>query len=202
MKTFMKTIKMDALIMAILCIILGVVLIIWPLMSTKIICVSLGSILIICGLSHIVSYFQEKESLFYHMDLLLGLIFGALGVWIVVKPESILKIIPIIIGVVVFIHGFVNLQQAVHLKQVGYEKWWMALLISLGTIAIGGLMLYNPFNTIATLMIFIGISLVLDGISDIWIITRIAKVAKNIKETFTAIDVEASIIEEKSDSKK
>ena len=44
------------------------------------------------------------------------------GIWIVIKPEKALAIIPIIVGIVIAVHGLNNLQQAVSLCKEQYDN--------------------------------------------------------------------------------
>ena len=53
--------------------------------------------------------------MYTQMNMIVGIIFAVVGVWIVIKPEKVLAIIPIIVGIVIAVHGLNNLQQAVAL---------------------------------------------------------------------------------------
>ena len=43
------------------------------------------------------------------------------------------------------------------------------------------------------MVVLIGVFLIYDGVSDIWIISRVSKTAREIKETMEALDVEARV---------
>ena len=60
MKDFFKRVKMDAILSAILCIVLGVVLIAWPGETINIVCKVLAAGLIILGIVEIFSYITNK----------------------------------------------------------------------------------------------------------------------------------------------
>lgn len=108
-------------------------------------------------------------------------------------------IIPVVIGVIVVIHGVHNLFQAIELCKEKYDKWWVALLLGIVTIGFGVLLIYNPFEAVSTMVVLIGVFLIFDGISDIWIISRISKTAKAVVETVAALDVEAVEVIEKDE---
>lgn len=198
-KEFIKSIKMDAFIIAILCIFLGFVVIVWPLEVTNILCIILGVILVISSITHLYSYIRKKDTFLEQLNLLLGLVFGVLGIWIIWKPEMFNSIISVILGVIVFLHGIINLGQVLALKKTGYEKWWISLILSSSMMIMGGLILYNPFQAIANLMTFIGVSLVFDGISVLWIMNRISKSVKEIKEAMSSVKMDL-VAREQEDS--
>ena len=70
-------------------------------------------------------------------------------------------------------------------------------LVLLGgvTVGLGVLLVCNPFEAVNTAIMLIGIFLVYDGISDLWIISRVSKTARNIRQTMEALDVEVEIEE-------
>lgn len=63
------------------------------------------------------------------------------------------------------------------------------------TVGLGVLLVCNPFEAVNTAIMLIGIFLVYDGISDLWIISRVSKTARNIRQTMEALDVEVEIEE-------
>ena len=120
----------------------------------------------------------------------MGIIIAVIGVWILLQPDKVIAMIPILVGIIIIIHGINNLQQAFHLFQNRYDKWWVALLLGLVTVAFGILLIRNPFKAIDTLVMFIGLFLIYDGISDIWIISRVFRMAKQMKQEVEAIETE------------
>ena len=94
---------------------------------------------------------------------------------------------------VVAVHGVHNLLQALELFRNKYSKWWVALLLGALTVGLGILLICNPFEAVSTVVVLIGVFLIYDGVSDIWIISRVSKTAREIKETMEALDVEARV---------
>lgn len=191
MEHILKKIKTNVMASALLCIALGVVLVIWPDMSVQITCMAIGLVLIINGISRLANFiFRRDGSLFSQMNLVMGIIIAVIGVWILLQPDKVIAMIPILVGIIIIIHGINNLQQAFHLFQNRYDKWWVALLLGLVTMAFGILLIRNPFKAIDTLVMFIGLFLIYDGISDIWIISRVFRMAKQMKQEVEAIETE------------
>lgn len=196
MEHILKKIRTNVVISALLCIALGVVLVIWPSMSVQVVCMAIGAVLILNGISRLVNFiFGRDDSLFSQMNLIMGIIITVIGVWILLQPDKIIAMIPILVGIIIIIHGINNLQQAVGLCKSQYDKWWVALLLGLVTVGVGILLICNPFQAIDTLVMFIGLFMIYDGISDIWIVSRVSHTAKQLKQELGAIDVESEEID-------
>ena len=85
MKDFFKRVKMDAILSAILCIVLGVVLIAWPGETINIVCKVLAAGLIILGGVELFSYITNRNG--YMFTGILGLIVLIVGVWIFLTEQ-------------------------------------------------------------------------------------------------------------------
>ncbi len=191
MKKILRKIKANVVISSLLCVALGLVLVVWPGMSMQIVCAAIGAVLILTGVMKIAEYFIVKDgSLYAQTNLIFGIVLTVVGVWIVVKPDKVLAIIPIIVGIVIVIHGIHKLQQAVTLRKSRYDKWWVALILGLLTAGLGVLLICKPFAALDTVVMLIGFFLIYDGLSNIWIISRVYKTAKLLKQEAEAVDVE------------
>ncbi|MCM1253999.1 MAG: DUF308 domain-containing protein [Clostridium sp.] len=192
MERILKKIRTNVVISALICIALGVVLVVWPGMSVQIACMAIGAVLVLNGISRLLNFIFERDgSLFSQMNLIMGIIITVIGVYILLQPSKIIAMIPILVGIIIIIHGVNNLQQAVSLCKGQYDKWWVALILGLLTVGFGILLICNPFEAIDTLVMFIGLFLIYDGVSDIWIVSRVSYTAKQVKQELGAIDVEA-----------
>lgn len=200
MYQFFKGLRANYLLSAVLCILFGITLIVWPDISIRVVCIGLGCVLALSGLVNLVTYIVARDgSLLSQISLFAGIILAVVGVWIILKPDTLIVMVPIVIGVIVTVHGMHNLMQTVELCRNKYDKWWIALLLGIATIGFGILLIANPFEAVSTVIILIGFFLIYDGISDIWIISRVSKTAKAVKQTMDALDVEAEIISDKKE---
>ena len=193
MADFLKGLKANYTISALLCVILGLVLLIWPGTTTQIVCMLLGIVLFTYGAIQIVLYlFNRERTIVSQGMLVLGIIFAVIGGWILLKPEMIIMAVPVIVGVLIVIHGLHNAAQDFALKNDGYDRWWVAFLLGALTVILGGILIYNPFKVVNTVVRLIGIFLIYDGLSDVWILSRIFKVKRNAEKIIDAsyVDVE------------
>ncbi|MCI8976264.1 hypothetical protein D5282_13070 [bacterium 1xD8-48] len=188
MSDFLKGLKANYTISAGLCTLLGLVLLIWPGTTMRIVCTLLGSMLLIYGLAQVVLYLINKERTMLSQGMMVfGIVLAVIGIWILTSPEMIIMAVPVIVGVLIVIHGVHNVVQAIALKKDGYDRWWLAFLFGALTVVLGGILVYNPFEVAETVVRFIGIFLIYDGVSDIWILSRVFKVKRD-KEKIIDVD--------------
>ena len=128
------------------------------------------------GVAYIVSYLRQRDNAsLFQVDFLMGLVFAVLGVWIIAKPDMILSLIPVLCGIVILLHGFMDLQQALNLRRAGYQNWGAALVVAIVTVIFGGALLFNPLMAANVGIMLMGIGLIFDGVSDLWLLTRVSK---------------------------
>lgn len=191
---YFKNLKANYTLSAIICVVIGLVLIIWPGTSTQIVCMVLGSVLLLYGLIQIALYlFARQRTLYLQGMLVLGIIFSVLGVWILLRPEIVIATVPIIVGIIIVIHGIHNITQAVSLCKMNYDNWWIALVFGILTVIFGGVLIYNPFEVVNTVVRVIGAFLLYDGLSNMWILSRVFKTKRNIDRV---VDVEGTWVDE------
>lgn len=196
MEHILKKIKTNVIVSAFICIALGVILVFWPGLSVKVVCMAIGAVLVINGISRLLNFiFGRDGSVFSQMNLVMGIIITVIGGWILLQPGTIIAMIPILVGIIIVIHGINNLQQSVSLCQNRYDKWWIALLLGIITIGFGVLLVFNPFAAVDTLIRFIGLFLIYDGASDIWIMSRVSRNVKQVRQEMDALTVDGKEIE-------
>ena len=188
MKDVLKKIKMDVILSAVLCMLLGVVLIIWSAETVSIICMVLAGGLVVMGVVNLIGFFTNHG--WNTFSGMLGLILVLVGIWLYMRPEYIAMIIPIVIGVILAVHGLGDIKLGFETKANGYDKWWSVLLLGVISFALGIICIVNAFGVVSLAMKFIGAALIYDGVSDLWIVSRAAKAARHLKQEADALDVE------------
>ena len=187
MTDFLKGLKANYTASAALCMVLGIVLLIWPGTTTRVVCMLLGSVLLIYGaIQTVICLINRERTIVSQGMLVLGIVLAVVGLWILLRPEMIIMVVPLIIGILILIHGVHNVIQAIDLQKDGYDKWWVALLFGILTVGFGGLLICNPFGAVEMAVRMIGISLIYDGASDMWILSRVFKVKKHKEKIIDA----------------
>ena len=130
MKETLKRIKADVILSAVLCVALGIVLIVWSKETIQIICKALAIGLIVMGGVYLASYFINR--IVHPLSGILGLIVLLVGVWIFMKPESVVSLIPIVIGVILAVHGIQDLKLAIETKRNKYSGRYLRICFEIG----------------------------------------------------------------------
>ena len=107
--------------------------------------------------------------------LLPGLLLAALGLWLFTAPESAILLVQFSVAAVLLFHGVLDVQGANSLRRLGLRRWGVDLALGIVTLLLGAVVLLNPFGTMKALVVLIGLSLVYDGASDLYLIYRVSK---------------------------
>lgn len=169
---------MSSILAALVTIALGVLLVWWPDRSMDFLCLMLGITIFAIGIIYILGWLARRKKGVPAFFVLPGVILGALGVWLMTSPDSVIILIQYIFGAILIFHGVIDLQGALALASHRWNRWWLDLLLTALTIGLGVLILLNPFGTFSALVILIGAALIYDGVSDLWIIWRLGRANK------------------------
>lgn len=145
MKTLIMKMKKEMILTSVLGIVLGVILIVFPNVSLDIMCKLIGIACLCFGIGSFVLYFASSKEA-GTTGIVFGLCLLLLGLWIVFNTATVIKLLIVIFGIVVLIRGFIEVAQALEMKQYQYDKWWITLIISAVTVIFGFIILMNPFS--------------------------------------------------------
>lgn len=164
-------------------VVLGVVLLAWPTLSVQMICYGLAVAMIVIGISYGIMYFT-KDNLegFLQMDLVIGIVCLAFGIFILLNPTFLSSVLPFAMGIILLLGAIVKIQSAFNMKKLRFKKWYLILICALVVGALGAVLLWNPFKEEKYMILYIGICLILDGLTNlvslICIQTRLRKLKK------------------------
>ena len=170
-------------IMALITLLLGLVLVIFPGAATKTICLILGWALLLGGVASIVYYLINRKNSSPIISLVVGIIAFGWGLWIVINPVFWVSFLFIIFGVLMVLHGLGNLGDGIEMKRCGFPKWWISLILGIVTILLGILVIILPFVAASTVVVFCGISLIFDALTDFLIVSKLTAVFGKKQET-------------------
>lgn len=195
MRELFQKIKLNALVTSLLYAVVGLILLVWPELSANILCTVVGLFLVVCGVVDILQFLLSRDgSLYTNAHLILGVILAVVGIWIMTQPDLISVVIPRVIGIILFVHGFGDIGDAMTLHKNGYARWGTALALAIVTLMLGALLVLDPFDAFATVVRMIGLFLLYDGISDLWITSRVSRTVKQAEKDAQAradaVDVE------------
>ncbi len=166
----LKKLKSTFIGMSIIYLIIGIVMVISPVFVSNFICYFIGALLIVGGCFGIFSYIQNGGSGFLvRMTLLVSILFAALGIYILINPETFVSIIPIIVGIMLMLESLDKIASAFKAKKNGYEKWLQVLIAPIIIFILGLILIVYPFATVTIFIRVIGVFLIVDAISNIFL---------------------------------
>ena len=150
--------------MSLLYIGLGIFLLLGPGMALNIVCYALGGVVLACAAVQLVRYFTAERGLFQsQLTLIFGLVCLGLGVFLLIRSDIVVRILPVVFGLFVLFDSLGRVQNALELRRCGYSNWKVFLALALLSVVLGVVMILNPFATMELLVMAIGVILVLEG---------------------------------------
>ncbi len=182
-----KEFRRSYIFVSALYVVLGVVLLIWPTTSVRMICYGLGLAMVVLGFTYGIIYFtKENLNSFLQMDLVIGIICLAFGVFILLNPTFLASVLPFAMGIILLLGAVVKLQSAFNMKRLNFRRWYIVLIFALVIVALGIVLLCNPFAQEHYMILYIGICLILDGMTNlgslISILVKVRSLAKIQRE--------------------
>ncbi len=162
----------SSLLMSIVEILIGILLLIDPVGFTSGIIVCGGIVLTLMGVVSTVKYFFTKaEDAAKSGNLSKGILLTVLGLFCAFKSTWFLVTFPVITllyGVIILVMGIAKLENAVNMLRLKHSYWFVALIGAVLSLIFAVLILMNPFASTTVLWSFIGISLLVEAVADIF----------------------------------
>ena len=171
----LRSIKANGIYASIACVIFGIVLTIWPGGTLEVVSRIFGILVFIVGIVGIFYWFSNRgqDNNTAVPALVVGIVALIAGIFMFAKPKALASLIPTIIGIVVLLNGLFNIVQAWRLRNSSAQGDKAGSFVAGAiTIVLGIVILANPFATASVLIRVIGIIMIFNGISNIWINSR------------------------------
>lgn len=199
MKLF-RELKWDALLTGLLYILLGIVALVIPETMEKLLGYLLAVVLILAGAVSMISYLlRDAHQNYYHNDFLHGLISIGAGCFVLFKVEFIISLIPFLLGILVLISGLSKLQDVIDMNRMEYGNWVVMLVFALLNVALGVLLMCNPFESATILFRLIGIGLIFSGVTDVFTTCYFARKIRKYLDALETPTVTAEEITDRED---
>ena len=161
-KDYLKKIKWESLFTALFAIVIGVLFLCFPNSSSNVLCYAGGAIFIALGAVYCIRYIFS-ERIFGSYIFIFSLLMIVFGIFCLVKPETIMAVITVVFGIFLLIDGIVKMQEGIELSRAYAKGWWSVVALGIITIALGVVVMFGTFENV---MIFAGVSLIVDGVCD------------------------------------
>ena len=188
-----KKLKWNLILMSLLYVGLGIFLVMKPGTALNIVCYALGGVVLACAAVQLIRYFVVERGVFQsQLTLISGLVCLALGVFLLLRSDIVVSILPIVFGLFVVFDAIGRVQNALDLRRCGYDSWKGFLLLPVLSVVLGVILIANPFGAMETLVMAIGVILIVEGainlLSALYTILAVRRFAKLHPETQSVLE--------------
>ncbi|MBR1691952.1 MAG: DUF308 domain-containing protein [Lachnospiraceae bacterium] len=164
----LKEMKWKAIFYAVLYTIIGLILVIFPETTARTLAYAIAVSAIAVGALTAISYlFREVSRNYYRNDFVSGITAVIVGILILSKTDFVISIIPFILGVLVIFSGIMKLQHFIDVRRMGSGSGAGFFILALINIALGVLLVINPFGAVTLLFRMLGIGMIFSGVTDV-----------------------------------
>ncbi len=170
----MKELMKNELATNIVILIVGIILTIWPDATLDVAVNLVGSLVCLFGIVNIIMWFNNKGS---YSSLFLGILALIIGIFIIVRSDVVISIMPILLGIAILADGITNLKTLYDVKSD--SKSWKALFISaIITTVLGLILIFRPIFIANMITRIGGIIMILCGLEGLFISHKTYKIVK------------------------
>ena len=160
---------------SIISILLGILLLLFPEMSGTVFWRLLAFGVLLSAVVTFLYYLRNRTFVPSNGSLYLGITLTAIGLFFWLQPIFILSFLPFVLGLILFIHGIGKLPLAIQsIKLSDYPKISI-LLSTIIPLILGTILIFNPFSAAKGVIMFFGLSLIIDGICTLNYTDRLRK---------------------------
>lgn len=177
-KIFTK-LKWEKLVTAIVAIVLGIVFVADPNGSGDAVCKVAGVAMIVLAAAMLIRYFTSAQ--LFPENLIFSAVLLLLGIFFIAKSGVVMTVLGLFFGIFLVIDGASKIRDGIDAAKAKIQGWWIWFLLALLTIVLGVLVMFGE-----SVMTLLGVSLIVDGVSDIvttlWLSAGVRKVKKEIEK--------------------
>lgn len=178
-KKFFTKLKWEKLVTAIVAIVLGIVFVADPNGSGDAVCKVAGVAMIVLAAAMLIRYFTSAQ--LFPENLIFSAVLLLLGIFFIAKSGVVMTVLGLFFGIFLVIDGASKIRDGIDAAKAKMQGWWIWFLLALLTIVLGVLVMFGE-----SVMTLLGISLIVDGVSDIvttlWLSAGVRKVKKEIEK--------------------
>ncbi len=161
---FNRSVSKWFIVISVLYVVLGIVMLFWPNITVDMLGIVLGIGLLAYGVARLVIYFTKNHlDGIIHMDLTAGVVFGALGGFMLLHRDFVSTVFPFAVAIMLLIGAISKLQYSIDMKHLGVVRYKIFLAGAVIVFILGLILVANPF-TGHVMIWFIGASLIVEGI--------------------------------------
>jgi len=156
-------------------IIAGLFFVIYPEIASGVIGILFGVVLFVAGISEVIGYilsikqFRKEnygKAAGAEIVLVYSIVIMALGVFFMVRPETVLMLLSTVVGLFFLIDGIVKLRREIFTFKLKNPNCWVLIILAVLLIVAGILLLINPFNGTRNVIVFSGLAFIVSGVEN------------------------------------
>lgn len=178
MKEKVKGALQNKLIVGIAFLIMGIGMIFVPEVYISVIVRIIGILLLVISVIRIIIFAKNEKNSSAVIGMIITIVLIAFGVSFLANPTWIVQFIYIIFGLLIAFEGVMGIVNSIAVLRKNGLPWIPFFIVSVIVIALGVIIVLNPFKTAEWLYRFIGISLAVEGVIEICTFIANRKAAK------------------------
>ena len=153
---------------AVVYLLVGAVLILYPEMSSKLFCWGVGALALFYAAAGFWRFSRaRREGILLRGECTVAILLAVLGAVCLLFPQTILSFLPFTLGCLLLLVGLMKLPSAWYAVRERLPMAWFTVLLALVPLLLGGVLFFNPFAAVKSVVLFFGISLAAAGICDL-----------------------------------
>ena len=185
----MKIAKIGYIVVSVLFCIAGILFIVLPEISTKIVGIEIGIAAIVFGIVKLIGYFsKDLYRLAFQFDLEFGILMVVLGTIVLFHPKNVMAFIAAAFGIAILFDGLFKIRIALDSKRFGIKDWWLILSLAIIAGIIGVALIFDSAFGAGVLTILMGVSFLSEGILNLYTVIRTVLIVKNQVPDFVETD--------------
>lgn len=180
-----KSLKLNASLAALAYLVLGIVLLLLPNTSKRVLCTVIGVGVAVYGLFSILSFLLDRDPSGFSVELIVGVAALAFGLFSLLNSSFLMDFLIISLGLIIAVSSITSIKRALNLRVFGYPYWWTSLAVAVLSLVIALTFIFCPEVYGDLLMRIIGAMLIVESVGDLLTLRRLSRLAKGVKVTYT-----------------
>ncbi|MBQ7676759.1 MAG: DUF308 domain-containing protein [Lachnospiraceae bacterium] len=174
----LKKLRLHVTFGALATILMGVLFLVWADSIVKAFAWVIGVILVVIGVTQFLGKLFGDTG--RSSGMLIGGLIAVIGVWVILHQETAAGIVPMLIGVVLVVHGLQGISLAFSGRTVKMPHWWVGLIIGILDIVLGCVCIVCAFRLVTLALQVMGVMMIYDGIASCLLVHRVNRAEKDI----------------------
>jgi len=176
----MRIAKAGYIVVSLILLLLGILFISLPDISMLTTGRILGVVMLLFGCIKLVGYFsKDLFRLAFQYDLQFGILALVIGIVILLKPQELINMLLIALGVAILADSLFKIQIAIDSKKFGIKSWWAIFTLAIVTGLAALILVFKPSESARIIAIILGASLFAQGILNLLVAIITVKIIKH-----------------------